>query len=147
MNTDNMLISGETIDYGPCAFMDTFDPATVFSSIDHNGVTPYGNQPGIAHWNLAGLAQVLPPLLEPDRESTGSGAGFDRRFSPTWYQGVSGRMRTKLGLTGSSPDRLALINDLLTIMAGEAADFTLTFRRLSELANSGQGAGTGVWGL
>lgn len=148
MNTDNMLISGETIDYGPCAFMDTYDPATVFSSIDHNGRYAYGNQPGIAHWNLAGLAQVLLPLLEPDRERALAAAQDSIDAFPDLYQGAYLQgMRTKLGLTGSSPDDPALINDLLTIMAGEAADFTLTFRRLSELANSGQGAEPRLGGL
>jgi len=138
MNTDNMLLSGETIDYGPCAFMDAFDPATVFSSIDHNGRYAYANQPGIAHWNLAGLAQALLPLLDPEQEKALVSAqdsinAFPALYEDAYLQG----MRRKLGLSGSAAEDPALIQDFLAIMAEEEADFTLTFRRLSELAETG----------
>ena len=100
MNTDNMAISGETIDYGPCAFMDAYDPATVFSSIDHGGRYAYGNQPTIAQWNLARLAETLLPLLDDDADAAVAAAtdvlqSFTDRFHRYWSAG----MRAKLGLT------------------------------------------------
>lgn len=138
MNTDNMLISGETIDYGPCAFMDAFDPAAVFSSIDRNGRYAYNNQPAIAHWNLAGLAQALLPLLERDQNRALTMAqdsidAFPEIFQNAYLQGIS----KKLGLTGSRADDQALIDDFLTLMTEQRSDFTLTFRGLSELVNPG----------
>jgi len=137
MNTDNMLVSGETIDYGPCAFIDAFDPAAVFSSIDHNGRYAYHNQPGIAHWNLAALAEALLPLLHKDRSKALISAqeainAFPKLFQRVYLQGMS----RKLGLAECAVDDQTLIDDFLAIMAQEKTDFTLTFRRLSEWANS-----------
>lgn len=137
MNTDNMLLSGETIDYGPCAFMDTFHPDTRFSSIDHNGRYAYCNQPGIAHWNLACLAQTLLPLLDDDQDTAAASAqvaidAFPDLFRDAHLQG----MFNKLGLSGRTPEDEPLIQDLLTLMTKEKTDFTLTFRRLTELANA-----------
>ena len=140
MNTDNMLLCGETVDYGPCAFMDSYDPATVFSSIDHGGRYAYGNQPSIAHWNLAGLAQALLPLLADDQDQAVELAqtavnGFPARFISA-YQNTLAR---KLGLSeyrgnvGDCDDD-ALVKDLLELMAQEKQDFTLCFLRLTELA-------------
>lgn len=135
MNTDNMSIAGETIDYGPCAFMDTYDPATVFSSIDHGGRYAYGNQPRIAMWNLARFAETLLPLLATDQDAALERAraavnGFADRFEAA-YLGV---LRAKLGLATAEDDDLALANDLLKTMAANGADFTLTFRRLCDAA-------------
>ncbi len=132
MNTDNMALSGETIDYGPCAFMDAYDPATVFSSIDRNGRYAYGNQPHIAQWNLARLAEALLPLLHDDEkqavevanEAIGS---FEARFKRHWLAG----MRVKLGLFTEAADDTALIQGLLEWMRDTKADFTNTFRALS----------------
>jgi uncharacterized protein YdiU (UPF0061 family) len=142
MNTDNMLLSGETIDYGPCAFMDEFHPDRVFSSIDHQGRYAYSNQPGIAHWNLANLAQTLVPVLDVDREQATGQAQEAIDAFPDLYQGAYRRgMSRKLGLAGLEKDDDGLAGDLLDLMAREKSDFTLTFRRLSELAQpeSGQG--------
>lgn len=135
MNTDNMAISGETIDYGPCAFMDAFDPATVFSSIDHGGRYAYGNQPGIARWNLARFAETLLPLLHVDQERAVEQAvraidGFAAAYDGYWLAG----MRNKLGLSTAEAGDLDLSHALLNIMAENRADFTLTFRRLSDAA-------------
>lgn len=143
MNTDNMTLSGETIDYGPCAFMDAYDPATVFSSIDSGGRYAYGNQPYIGAWNLARLAESLLPLLHEDTEAAvklaeKELAGFDDYFQAAWLQG----MRGKLGLFGEQPDDEALIQRLLELMQLHQADFTntflaLTFGRLEEPAMAG----------
>jgi uncharacterized protein YdiU (UPF0061 family) len=135
MNTDNTSISGETIDYGPCAFMDHYDPATVFSSIDEMGRYAYGNQPRIAQWNLARLAECLLPLFSEDKDQAISEAqaalgGFGERFNNAYQAGL----RRKLGLFTARDDDAALAQDLLDIMAKHQADFTLTFRRLSEAA-------------
>jgi len=135
MNTDNCAISGETIDYGPCAFMDEYHPETVFSSIDRQGRYAYGNQPGIAHWNLARLAECLLPLIaEAEEEAIGRArealAGFAPRFGAAWREGLL----AKLGLTREEEGDEALIRDLLERMAAERADFTLTFRRLADAA-------------
>jgi uncharacterized protein YdiU (UPF0061 family) len=132
MNTDNMALSGETIDYGPCAFMDTYDPATVFSSIDTGGRYAYGNQPPIAQWNLARLAEAMLPLLDPDphRAVERASAVLDRfpeRFEQHWLDG----MRAKLGLFTAEADDKALVEDLLDWMQRRAADFTNTFRTLT----------------
>ncbi|HVF77668.1 MAG TPA: YdiU family protein [Solirubrobacteraceae bacterium] len=133
MNTDNMTISGETIDYGPCAFMDAFDPATVFSSIDHGGRYAYGNQPVIAQWNLARLAESLLPLLDDDAETaiakaTGVLRSFPDRYDEHWARG----MRAKLGLEGAphEEDR-GLIDDLLALLYEQSVDLTSCFRALS----------------
>ena len=132
MNTDNMALSGETIDYGPCAFMDTYDPATVFSSIDEGGRYAYGNQPAIAHWNLARLAEAMLPLFDPDmpRAMEHATAALDRfpdLFGQYWLNG----MRAKLGLFTQEPGDNALVDDLLAWMQRRSADFTNTFRWLT----------------
>lgn len=133
MNTDNMAISGETIDYGPCAFMNAYDPGTVFSSIDLHGRYSYGNQPRIAQWNLARLAEALLPLIDPAPEEAVAVAtdvldGFTARFEGYWLAG----MRTKLGLRTDEADDAGLIRSLLSWMQGSRADFTTTFRDLSD---------------
>jgi uncharacterized protein YdiU (UPF0061 family) len=140
MNTDNMSLAGETIDYGPCAFMDTYHPETVYSSIDHMGRYAYCNQPRIAHWNLACLAQALLPLLGPDEDAARSEAqeaidAFPDRYQATWLAG----MRRKLGLAEARDGDRALAQDLLGRMAENGADFTLTFRRLSDAEGPGAG--------
>jgi uncharacterized protein YdiU (UPF0061 family) len=135
MNTDNMTISGETIDYGPCAFMDAFDPATVFSSIDHGGRYAYGNQPYIAQWNLARLAETLLPLFRSDPEEAVTDASavlqsFGDRYRTYWSRG----MRAKLGLADERPGDDALIDDLLALLREQAVDYTSCFRALSRVA-------------
>ena len=135
MNTDNTSIAGETIDYGPCAFMDTYDPATVFSSIDHAGRYAYGNQPRIAHWNLARLAEAMLPLLGEDDEKALAAAhealaGFAPRFEAAIAQGL----RAKVGLATEQEGDDALAQDLLARMAQNEADFTRTFRSLCDAA-------------
>ena len=140
MNTDNMSIAGETIDYGPCAFMDFYSPATVYSSIDSFGRYAYGNQPRIAQWNLARLAETLLPLLAEDQEAAVGMANealgkFAGRFEATYAAGL----RRKLGLFEKRQDDGALAQDLLDRMAGNGADFALTFRRLSDAAVSTDG--------
>ena len=132
MNTDNMAISGETIDYGPCAFMDAFDPATVFSSIDHGGRYAYGNQPGIAQWNLARLGETLLSLLADDAETAVALAtdvvrSFPERFGEHWRRG----MRAKLGLAEAGPDDAELFSDLLDLLHAQRVDHTTFFRSLS----------------
>jgi uncharacterized protein YdiU (UPF0061 family) len=132
MNTDNMAISGETIDYGPCAFMDAFDPATVFSSIDHGGRYAYGNQPQIALWNLARLAETLLPLLAADTEAAIAAAtDILRAFPDRYHQHWSRGMRAKLGLADGQADDDALIDDLLALLRAQRIDFTACFRALS----------------
>jgi uncharacterized protein YdiU (UPF0061 family) len=136
MNTDNMLLCGETIDYGPCAFMDSFNPDTVFSSIDHGGRYAYRNQPGIAHWNLAVLAQTLLPLLDKDQDKAVELAqttvdGFPEAFMAAHTRGLG----HKLGLADVTGDDTSLIEDLFTVMAEQELDFTLTFRHLADLAD------------
>jgi uncharacterized protein YdiU (UPF0061 family) len=135
MNTDNMAISGETIDYGPCAFMDHYDPKTVFSSIDHRGRYAYGNQPAIAQWNLARLADCLLPLIDADQATAVAWAtviieAFIARFDAQFCQ----RLRIKLGLVATQDADADLINALLSLMKESRADFTLTFRHLSAAA-------------
>ena len=129
MNTDNMAISGETIDYGPCAFMEAFDPATVFSSIDHGGRYAYGNQPRIAQWNLTRLGETLLPLIDEDDEAALAAANavlqsFPDRYRTYWDAGI----RAKLGLTGEADE---LIDDLLTLLHAQQVDFTACLRALS----------------
>jgi uncharacterized protein YdiU (UPF0061 family) len=141
MNTDNMSIVGETIDYGPCAFMDSFHPDTVYSSIDSQGRYAYANQPAIAHWNLARLAESLLPLLGSDPSSAIARAEstldtFPGRFEADWERALL----PKLGLTGEGPEDRALADDLLARMAEHAADFTLTFRGLCAAAEYGPDA-------
>ncbi len=131
MNTDNMALSGETIDYGPCAFMDAYDPATVFSSIDRYGRYAYGQQPRIAQWNLARLAEALLPLLSEDEAEAVAIANdtigsFEARFKRHWLAG----MRAKLGLFTEEEGDEALVQSLLDEMQRTKADFTNTFRAL-----------------
>lgn len=148
MNTDNILLSGETIDYGPCAFLDEFQPDKTFSSIDHGGRYAYGNQAQIAHWNLSVLAQLLLPLLSNNQdEALASGQAAIDAF-PGYYQSAYLLiMRGKLGLTSTHGNDAQLIQDLLVLMKEERADYTLTFRRLSDLANPDIEAGKTVAGL
>lgn len=135
MNTDNTTISGETIDYGPCAFMDRHDPETVFSSIDHGGRYAYGRQPRVLQWNLARLAEALLPLIDPESEraievATETLRGFDDHYLGAWRAG----MRAKLGIAREGSEVDALVDDLPTWLAQQQVDHTLFFRRLSEAA-------------
>ena len=135
MNTDNTSISGETIDYGPCAFLDHYDPAQVFSSIDEMGRYAYANQPRIALWNLTRLAECLLPLFSDDQEKAIAEAqeilgAFPEKFSAAYQAGL----RAKIGLFTSRDGDETLVQDLLDAMARGKADFTLTFRRLGDAA-------------
>ena len=132
MNTDNMTISGETIDYGPCAFLDAFDPATVFSSVDEGGRYAYGNQPRIAQWNLARLAEALLPLFDTDGDTAVAAAvevltSFPERYDGFWRRG----MRAKLGLAEEHEATHTLIDELLELLRSGRVDFTSFFRALS----------------
>ena len=136
MNTDNTSIAGETIDYGPCAFMDTYDPATVFSSIDQGGRYAYINQPRIAHWNLVRFAQALLPLLGSDEEAAVKSAqaainAYPAAFEATYFAGL----RAKFGFTAVHEQDLPLIGDFFRHMHDGRADFTLAFRRLCDAAD------------
>lgn len=134
MNTDNTTISGETIDYGPCAFIDSYNPKAVFSSIDENGRYTYGNQPVIMHWNLARFAETLIDLVNPGdsddavRQLTNEISLFPARYQQEWLA----IMRAKLGLTKDLPEDLELANALLAAADGESVDFTKLFRALSD---------------
>ena len=135
MNTDNMTVSGETIDYGPCAFMDAYDPNTVFSSIDARGRYAFANQPNAAVWNLARFAEALLPLVDADAAAAlasaqESLAAFSPHFSNHWLAG----MRQKLGLSTERAEDAELVTDLLALMQRNSADFTLTFRALCAAA-------------
>jgi uncharacterized protein YdiU (UPF0061 family) len=135
MNTDNTSIAGETIDYGPCAFMDAYHPARVYSSIDHRGRYAYGNQPRVAQWNLARLAEAILPLLDPEEPKAIAVAqdlieGFTERFEHAYLAGF----RAKLGLFEARADDAELIEGLLLAMSETAADFTNTFRSLCDAA-------------
>jgi uncharacterized protein YdiU (UPF0061 family) len=147
MNTDNMTISGETLDYGPCAFMDTYDPLTVFSSIDHHGRYAFGNQPRIAQWNLARFADTLLPLLDDNQDKALAMAEetinqFPTRYERCWRDG----MRRKLGLVSEQPDDTSLIHSLLDLMQEHAADYTNMFRLLCSVAEgSAAPAGYEAW--
>ena len=128
MNTDNMAISGETIDYGPCAFMDAYDPETVFSSIDHNGRYAYFNQPGITKWNLARFAETLLPLIDKNKDKaikivTEIINNFGEIYKKNWLE----MMRKKLGLIEKKNNDEKLINDLLSLLHEQKADYTNTF--------------------
>lgn len=132
MNTDNMAISGETIDYGPCAFMDAYNPATVFSSIDTQGRYAYGNQPYIAGWNLARLAETLLPLLHDNEDvaiqiAQDAISQFSEQYHLEWLSG----MRAKLGLLTEEDEDETLMKDLLELMEKQSADFTNTFLGLT----------------
>jgi len=143
MNTDNTSISGETIDYGPCAFLEAYDPAKVFSSIDQNGRYAYANQPRIALWNLMRLAEALLPVLEDETGSQEAAlasanealAAYQAQFEVAQLTGL----RRKLGLFTEREGDLELAQDLLNRMAANRADFTLTFRRLCDAAADPQG--------
>ncbi len=135
MNTDNMAVSGESIDFGPCAFMDSYDPETVFSSIDHTGRYAYGRQPALAAWNLARLAEALLPLIDSDGKRAAEQAeevviGFENRFRKHWMTG----MRSKLGLFQELDDDAVLFGELFAAMKASHSDFTRTFRALSDVA-------------
>ena len=131
MNTDNMALCGETIDYGPCAFMDAYDPNTVFSSIDHNGRYAYGQQPQIAQWNSARFAEALLPLIHADPQEAAAMANETiSRFPDTFRQIWLAGMRAKLGLLNQEADDGPLVEDLLDCMHRHGADFTNTFRDL-----------------
>lgn len=132
MNTDNMTISGETIDYGPCAFMDTYNPDTVFSSIDTYGRYAYGNQPDIAAWNLARFAESLLPILHDDKNEAielakSAISDFSKIYMENWISG----MRAKLGLFNEEDEDEYIIEGLLSIMNKYGADYTNTFRALT----------------
>jgi uncharacterized protein YdiU (UPF0061 family) len=134
MNTDNMTVSGETIDYGPCAFMDQYHPQTVFSSIDQNGRYSYNNQPRITKWNLARFAECIIPLIDQDEQKAISIAtetinNFEKLYEEKWLN----MMRDKLGLFGEDGDDKHLIFELLTWMENNKADFTNTFCNLMDI--------------
>ena len=138
MNPDNMAVSGETIDYGPCAFLDRYDPATVFSSIDQHGRYAYANQPGIAHWNLARLAECMLPLVAGDDDRRLAAVQdvlgtFPDRYRRHHLAGA----RAKLGLATAEEGDAALFADLLARMHETGADFTATFAGLARLAEAG----------
>lgn len=135
MNTDNMAVSGETIDFGPCAFLDEYHPNKVFSSIDAQGRYAYNNQPGIAQWNIARLAECLIPLLDEDQDkavdlANSVLADFAKAFQKRWLTGV----RAKLGLATEEDGDEQLVQDLLAMMQRSEVDYTLTFRRLCDAA-------------
>ncbi|MCT9869135.1 protein adenylyltransferase SelO [Paenarthrobacter aurescens] len=137
MNTDNMTVSGETIDYGPCAFMDGFDPGAVYSSIDEQGRYAYRNQPLVAEWNLARFAESLAPLIHQDEEQAVALAvealsGFRQQYSATWFSG----MKAKLGLSEGIDDGVAspVVDDLLEMVQESRADYTSFFRSLGKAA-------------
>jgi uncharacterized protein YdiU (UPF0061 family) len=140
MNTDNMAVSGETIDFGPCAFLDSYDPAAVFSSIDRQGRYAYGNQPHAALWNLARFAETLLPIIDAGADRAVELASealeaFSSRFSELSLAGL----RRKLGLSAGEDGDAALAEDLLDAMHRNQADFTLTFRRLCDAAEAEAG--------
>jgi len=141
MNTDNTTISGETIDFGPCAFMDVYDPATVFSSIDSYGRYAYGNQPAMAQWNMARFAETILTLIDSDTQRAVDAASavvtsFREHFEACWIAGL----RRKVGLVTSEEGDAALAGALLDLMQRASADYTLTFRRLCIAAEAGADA-------
>ncbi|MBW8747334.1 MAG: YdiU family protein [Acidobacteria bacterium] len=143
MNTDNTSISGETIDYGPCAFMEAYHPRTVFSSIDHQGRYSYSNQPNAMHWNLARLAETILPLLveEEGGDEAGLASAYEslEQFGKHYETALNTGMRRKLGLTREQEGDTNLIDDLLNRMMEQHADYTLTFRRLCDAAAGTEG--------
>jgi uncharacterized protein YdiU (UPF0061 family) len=134
MNTDNVAVSGETLDYGPCAFIDAYDPSAVYSSIDHGGRYAYGNQPAIAQWNLARLVETLLPLIDPEDSdravelATAEVDAFPDIYRDYWLD----RMGAKLGLGHLEEGDPDLVDDLHDAMDGQNVDFTLLFRRLAD---------------
>jgi uncharacterized protein YdiU (UPF0061 family) len=146
MNTDNMALSGETLDYGPCAFMEHYDPDTVFSSIDRHGRYAYGNQPPIAQWNLARFAETLVPLLDGDTEralalATEVVNAFPAQFEQAWLA----VMRRKLGLQRAEAEDATLAQDFLDAMQAAQADFTLAWRALANVDEGRDDALRGVF--
>jgi len=146
MNTDNTTISGETIDYGPCAFIDAFDPAAVFSSIDRGGRYAFGHQPAIVQWNLARLAETLLGLIDDDEETAIAAAtevlsGFADRYRRHWTSGMS----AKLGLGGNEPERLAVIESGLDLLRAQRVDYTSFFRALAEALRGDAAAVRGLF--
>jgi protein adenylyltransferase len=143
MNTDNTSISGETIDYGPCAFIEAYDPGKAFSSIDHQGRYAYGNQPRAAHWNLARLAEALLPLLQQEQGSEEAALASAQQalaaFAPRFETALAAGLGRKLGLLTEREGDASLAQDLLGRMAANRADFTLTFRRLCSAAIGAEG--------
>lgn len=132
MNTDNMAISGETIDYGPCAFMEAYDPRTVFSSIDHQGRYAYTNQPGIAHWNLSCLASALVPLLDADQDAAVAIAQASLDTFPDLYDAAyTANMSAKLGLMQVASEDQQIISGVLEVLKDRALDFTSTMRAIA----------------
>ncbi len=147
MNTDNMAISGETIDYGPCAFMDRYDPATVFSSIDARGRYAYGNQPGMAQWNLARFAETLLPLIDADEtrgiaRATEVIEAFAEKYQRHWLKG----MRAKLGLFHEDEADALLAENFLAALKENGVDFTLAFRYLADAAAGDEGPVRALFG-
>lgn len=148
MNTDNVTISGETIDYGPCAFIDGYDPGAVFSSIDHGGRYAYGNQPAMAQWNLARFVETLLPLIEADdieqavEVATTEVEAFQQIYQDYWLKGMS----AKLGLVRTETEDRDLVNELLGIMAAQDVDFTSLFRRLASAARGDPTAARELFG-
>lgn len=148
MNTDNVTISGETIDYGPCAFMDAYDPRTVFSSIDHAGRYAYGNQPTIGLWNMARLAEALLPLIDPDQDraveiATAALDTYQGRYDEAWIAGL----RAKLGLEGEHDDDHELATEWLQLLHTHHVDYTAAFRRLADAADGELTSRVGVTAL
>jgi uncharacterized protein YdiU (UPF0061 family) len=143
MNTDNTSISGETLDYGPCAFMEAYDPDMVFSSIDQQGRYAYSNQPRAALWNLTRLAEALLPVFEEETGSKEAGLASAKEalaaFDPQYEAARSAGLARKLGLVTQREGDTVMAEDLLQRMAANRADFTLTFRRLADAAEGPEG--------
>ncbi|WOJ97773.1 YdiU family protein [Congregibacter brevis] len=147
MNTDNMLLCGETVDYGPCAFMEEFHPETLFSSIDQQGRYAYCNQPGIAQWNLARLAEALLPLINDDTDAAVEEAkNALSQFTPLFEEAYQEGLAKKLGLEGFTETDIALADGLFAALQEDQADFTLAFRFLADEINPG-GPNTGAGAL
>jgi len=148
MNTDNMAISGETIDYGPCAFIDGYHPERVFSSIDHSGRYAYANQPALAQWNLTRFAEALLPLIDVDSEKAADlGMQVLQQFMPRFEAEFLQMIRTKLGLAMAVEGDEELIRRLFGLMQAAEADFTLTFRRLADIVAVSADSGGAVEGF
>ncbi len=146
LNTDNVALSGETLDYGPCAFLEAYDPDAVFSSIDHGGRYAYRNQPAVTRWNLARLAETLLPLIAGEDTEAAASRAVEQATKvidtfPTWYEAalLSGQ-RAKLGLQGEAASDRALVEDWLTLLQEHRVDFTLGWRRLANAADGNEGA-------
>ncbi|OUS10768.1 hypothetical protein A9Q90_00465, partial [Gammaproteobacteria bacterium 54_18_T64] len=141
MNTDNMLVCGETVDYGPCAFMDKYNPQKVFSSIDSHGRYAYASQPDIGHWNLSWLAQALLPLMDDvEAEAINKAQAALGAYAKVFGETYQGLMAAKLGFATASVEVNQLFSELLELMAEQACDYTLTFRALGDRLASDQEA-------